>query len=94
METLTIEAVEKTMVDTIQEIADDLGIDMNVEINSRPGSAGISSHILVSVMAKLESILDVKIPDNCYIFHDKITLQQLSVREATQKLLKVIKRKK
>jgi len=42
-------------------------------------------------MAKLEDILNISIPENCYIFYEKASNKQLSIKEASLKLIKIAK---
>jgi hypothetical protein len=91
MADLDIEVVEKEIVKVVQEAADLMGVPVKVDAGCAPGGAGISSQVLVTVMCRLEGILNVIIPDNCYIFHDRTSLRQLTIREASEKLLKVLK---
>lgn len=92
MADLDIKVVEKEIVKVVQEAADHMGVALKVDENCTPGAAGISSQVLVVVMCRLEGILNVSIPDSCYIFYERTSLQQLSIREASEKLLKVIKK--
>ncbi|GAA3984740.1 hypothetical protein GCM10022246_40560 [Pedobacter ginsengiterrae] len=91
MADLDINLVEKEIVKVVQEAADLMGVAVKVDAGCAPGSSGISSQVLVTVMCRLEGILDIAIPDNCYIFHDRMSLRQLSIREASEKLWNVIK---
>jgi hypothetical protein len=94
MADLTIDEIEKEIVKVVQEAATHMGVAVNVDSDCAPGNAGISSHVLVTVMCRLEGILDITIPENCYIFHDNGSLRQLTIREASEKLLKTINKNK
>ncbi len=91
MADLDINVVEEEIVKVVQDAANHMGVVIKVDANCAPGNSGISSHVLVTVMCRLEGILDVIIPNNCYIFHDRISLRQLTIKEAAEKLLKVLK---
>ena len=91
MADLNINLLEREIVKVVQEAADLMGVAVKVDAGCAPGNSGISSQVLVTVMCRLEGILNVEIPDNCYIFHDKMSLRQLSIREASEKLWNVIK---
>jgi hypothetical protein len=94
MANLSIDAVEKGIIKVVQEVADHMGVAVDVNSACAPGSAGISSQVLVTAMCRLEGILDITIPDNCYIFQDRTSLRQLTVREASEKLFNVINKGK
>lgn len=94
MTNLSIEAVEMEIVKVVQEAATHMGVAIDVNASCAPGISGISSQVLVTVMCRLEGILDITIPDNCYIFHDRTSLRQLTIREASEKLLSVINKEK
>ena len=83
--------VEAEIIKTILEIKSSLKIEATIDNDSCPGSIGISSQILITVMGRISNTLGVIIPDDCYIFHDKKTKKQLSIKEAAQKLVKVAK---
>jgi acyl carrier protein len=88
---LKLEIVENQVKKIIDEINKQLGLNANITINTCPYDVGISSQILISVMAKLEDILKISIPDNCYIFYEKASNKQLSIKEASIKLIKIAK---
>ena len=90
MENLKNPKVEKVIVDAIKEVKDMLKLDVSIDGDVCPGDIGISSQVLITVMGRVSNILGVSIPDNCYIFHDNET-QQLSIKEAAQKLINVAK---
>ncbi|TMU54814.1 hypothetical protein [Flagellimonas algicola] len=88
---LQLEYVENQIKKIVEEINSNLELNANVTVNTCPYDIGISSQILISVMAELEDVLEVAIPENCYIFHDKADNRQLSIREASLKLIKIAK---
>jgi len=94
MKTLAIDDIEKQVIKVVQEAATHMNVAMKVDSACAPGYAGLTSQVLVTAMCRLEGILDIEIPDNCYIFHDNNSLRQLSIREASEKLWKVINKGK
>jgi hypothetical protein len=94
MATLTIASVEKEIVKVVQEAATHMGVAVNIDAACAPGSSGLSSQVLVTVMCRLEGILDITIPDDCYIFHDRTSMRQLTIREASEKLYNVLNKVK
>lgn len=79
--------VEKEIIKTVEEINNILKIEALVNEDFCPGSL-IMSQVLITAMVRIGRILQVTIPDSCYIFHDKKTQKQLTIKEATQKLIK------
>ena len=88
---LDIKNVENELLSSIEEIKKKFKLDLNITTDVCPGTVGIQSQILVTVMGRIARKLDINIPDNCYIFHDRNPRRQLSIREAAQKLIKVVK---
>ncbi|WP_298508131.1 hypothetical protein [uncultured Kordia sp.] len=88
---LKLENVENQIKSIIEEINGQLGLNASIKMNTCPYEIGITSQILVSVMGLLENKLDVKIPNSCYIFYDKQKNKQLSIKEASMKLIKIAK---
>ena len=91
---LNIEKIENELVSCIEEIRNKFKLDLTITKEFIPGKCGIQSQILVTVMGRIANKLGVNIPDNCYIFHDKKHRKQLSIKQAAQKLLKVVKNEK
>jgi len=92
MKKLTNEEVEEKIIEVVATLCKDLVVDITIDGDICPGNIPyMTSHILVTVMGRVESLLDVKIPDNVYIFYDKKNNKQLSVKEAADKLLKTAK---
>lgn len=87
MVTLNQDSTKARISAAIKETAKRLKINITVEDNVCPGNF-LASQILVTIMARIGRALEISIPDNCYIFHDKKTKRQLTITEATQKLLK------
>ena len=88
---LELKNVENEIKKIVDELNDKLGLNANVTVNTCPYDIGISSQVLISVMTKLEDVLKVAIPENCYIFHDKTNNKQLSIRDASLKLIEITK---
>ena len=88
---LAIAQVENEIKLIIDEINSNLGLKAEINNSTCPHDVGITSQVLVSVMGILENKLDVTIPHNKYIFHDKKTNKHLSIKEASIKLMKIAK---
>lgn len=84
--------VENEIIKTVKGLSSLLMIDENIDADSCPGSIGFSSQVLITIMGRLEDTLNVFIPDNIYIFHDKVTHKQLTIKEAADKLIKLAKK--
>lgn len=92
MREITNVEVEDKIIEALNVVCKTLMIDVSIDGDSCPGKIfGVTSQILVTVMGRLETLLDVIIPNNIYIFHDKKSNTQLSVKEAANKLLKTAK---
>jgi hypothetical protein len=65
--------------------------DAVINTDCKPGAIGFRSQVLVTLMGQLEEVLEITIPNNCYIFRDSDGNRELSVKEATQKLIKIAK---
>jgi hypothetical protein len=91
MEKLNPIIVEGELINLILEAKDKFNIDASISSDARPGSIGISSQVLITIMGRIGHKLGVNIPNSCYIFYDKKERKQLSIKEATQKLIKVAK---
>lgn len=83
--------VENELLKSIKEVKDLLKIDATISSDVCPGSIGITSQVLITIMGRIGNKLGVAIPNNCYIFYDKKSRRQLSIKEATHKLIKVVK---
>jgi len=85
-------AVEDEIIKAVKEFSNKLNLEVVVDSDCSPGNIiGMSSQVLITVMGKIEEALDVSIPDTCYIFHDKVTKRQLTIKEAADKLIKIAK---
>ena len=83
--------VEDELIKLIDEINKNiLGIEIDIDKKCCPAEIGISSQILITIMSRVGNTLDVKIPNDCYIFHDKKSGKQLSIEEAAQKLIEKV----
>ena len=92
METLESEKIEQEVIAIIKKVCEQQNI--NEEVNSAfcPGRF-IMSQVLVSIIPEIEIKTGLTIPVECYIFHDnnnKIK-EQLSIKNAVKKLLKIAK---
>ena len=91
MEALELEKIEQDVIDIVKEICDKHNIDKDVTAEFCPGNY-IMSIVLVSVaIPTIEVKTGLNIPVDCYIFYDKKKNEQLSIKNAVQKLLKVAK---
>lgn len=89
MLTLSINTVEEEILKVIKDTSKLLRLEGEIDENSCPGNIkGLSSIILVTIISQLSSTLNVEIPADCYLFHDKKTKKQLSIVEAAKKLIK------
>jgi hypothetical protein len=93
MATPDFDVIEAKLVEVVQGTADDMGISLKIDAGSIPGLMGLSSHALVAAMCRVEVALDVEIPVKCYIFLDN-SLRQLTIREASEKLFKILNKTK
>ena len=83
--------VENAIIQEIEELKGLSSVDANAEINNecKPGAIGVRSQILVDIMGKLEEVLNIIIPNNCYIFREKDGITELSIKKAAEKLIKI-----
>lgn len=86
---LKLDIVEMEITKIVEDVKSRMGIDAIITVNTCLNNIGITSQIQVSIMSRLEDILKVEIPNNCYIFYDKKEKKQLSIKEAAQKLIKL-----
>jgi hypothetical protein len=83
--------VEDVIIQEIENLKGLSNIPTETEISkeSRPGLIGVRSQILVDIMGKLEELLNVVIPNNCYIFRERDGFTELSIAQAAEKLIKI-----
>jgi hypothetical protein len=87
--------VEAEIIKIIIEIKDQFRLDQDINVDCIPGiMEGITSHILVTATGRIANALGIVIPNSCYIFHDKKDDRQLTIKEASQKLIKLAKNAK
>ncbi len=88
--------VEEAIIQEIEKLKGLSSMDSTAEINKecKPGIIGVRSQVLVDIMGILEKILEVVIPNNCYIFRDSDGIRELTIREAAEKLIKIAKHAK
>lgn len=86
---LDINLVQNEITNLINDINTNFCLNAKITATTCPNDIGISSHIIISIMGNLEAILNISIPNNCYIFHDKKSNSHLSIREASLKLIKM-----
>lgn len=78
--------IEDAIIEEVKKLRGLSTVDADAKIdkNCEPGLIGVRSHVLVDVMGILEEILQIVIPDNCYIFREN--RKELSIKEAAVKL--------
>lgn len=88
--------VEEAIISEVEKLRALPSVDSTAEISKecKPGTIGIRSQVLVDLMGRLEEILEIVIPNNCYIFRASDGIQELSIKEATEKLIKIAKHAK
>jgi hypothetical protein len=96
MMNLEIKTVEDAIILEIEEVKGLSSVHANAKIDKdcKPGLIGIRSQVLVDIMGKLEEILSIVIPNNCYIFRAKDGITELSINQAAEKLIKIAKHAK
>ena len=90
MVALSYDSVEKEIVRSVDEIKQVFKLKAAFDSETCPGDV-LTSQVLVTVIARLAKKLGVTLPNGCYIFHDKKTKRQLSIKEASEKFLKEAK---
>jgi hypothetical protein len=90
---IDVQKIEDTILQEIESLKGMPSVDPDAKIDKdcKPGIIGIRSQILVNIMGRLEEILEVEIPNNCYIFRDTDGIRELNIREAAEKLQKIAK---
>jgi hypothetical protein len=91
MITLNQELVENELIKAIDEVNAAFKLGAVINRDSCPDTIGIRSPVLITIMARVSVILEATIPDNCYIFHDKVSHSQLTIKEAAFKFIKLAK---
>jgi hypothetical protein len=93
MVNIDIQNIEDTILQEIENLKSMPSVDPDAKIDKdcKPGMIGLRSQILVTIMGRLEEILEVEIPHNCYIFRDTDGIRELNIREAAEKLQKIAK---
>ncbi|WP_273210097.1 hypothetical protein [Runella zeae] len=92
MKDVNLDIVELELIKLIDEINKNvLQSEIEVDATFCPGDTGISSQIILTIISRVSSILEITIPDDCYIFYDKKEHRQLTIKEAAQKLIEKAK---
>jgi hypothetical protein len=88
--------VENAILEEVEKLKglSSVNVDAEINIDCKPGIIGIRSHVLVDITGILEEVLEIIIPNNCYIFRDSDGIRELSIREAAEKLIKIAKHAK
>ena len=79
----------KEIINVLEEVCSMLDMQHAIDIHFIPGNC-IMSQVLISITPMLEQKLNIVIPEKEYIFFDSKTKKQLTIGEATNKLLKII----
>ena len=82
---IELDVIEEKIAKVLEELKDELETEVTINGECRPG-AFFKSNVLVTAINRVANVLEVIIPDNCYIFFDKKEHKQLSVREAALKV--------
>lgn len=91
MNTIDSVEIEQDLIKIVKRTCEQLSIEQDVSVDFCPGNF-IMSQILVSIIPEIEIITGMKIPLDCYIFYDNNkNKEQLTIRAAVQKLLKLVK---
>lgn len=90
MNTLQAAIVENELTALIKDYCETLELDLPKTIDSDfiPGNF-IKSQVLLTAICDIAVILNVEIPNNCYVFFEKNQRRQLSIKETVQKILEV-----
>lgn len=81
--------MESQIIDIISNICHQHNITENITSDFCPGMY-IMSQVLVSIIPEIEIRTGLTVPIDCYIFHDSNkSKEQLSIKDAVNKLLKV-----
>lgn len=86
-------STQEGIINAIKDVCSILEYTHQVDGEFVPGNY-IMSQVLISFTSQIELNLDVKIPEQVYIFYDCENKIQLSIKEATQKLIHIIKKGK
>lgn len=89
MRKLDQKTVEAVIIRAVKDLNINLKIGADVNANCSPGDI-FASQVLVDLTPSLEEALDITIPLKEYIFFDKPSHRQLTIKEATEKLIKIV----
>lgn len=84
---ITATEAEQKIIEVVKKVASDMQVGMNVDADCIPGNL-IASYALVTAISRIADAINAIVPDNCYIFHERKTKRQLSIKEAALKLIK------
>lgn len=88
MEKIRLEKIEQDIVNIIIRQCEIFNVKEEVNSDFCPGKF-IMSQALVSIVPEIESLTGIKIPLECYIFHDNNKdKKKISIKEAVLKLIK------
>jgi hypothetical protein len=90
MEALSLKKAGEVIMVVVKTLCDQLQIDEEVDLESCPGKY-LKSDALVSAIPSIEEALGIKIPLDCYIFHDNNrNKEKLTIKAAAAKLLTIV----
>lgn len=84
---------QEGIINAIKDVCSILEYTHQVDGDFVPGNY-IMSQVLISFTSQIEVNLSIEIPEQVYIFYDCKNKIQLSIKEATQKLIHILKKGK
>lgn len=91
MSSLDLEKIETEIINVINKVCKQQKIDAKVDSEFCPGKF-IMSQVLISIIPEIEIKTGVKVPLECYIFHENNkNREQLSIKNVAKKLINVAK---
>jgi len=91
MKKLDHKIVEAEIIKAVTDLNVNLKIGAEISTTCCPGNSGFASQVLLDLMVSLELALGVTIPLKEYIFFDKASHKQLTIKAAAEKLIKIAK---
>lgn len=74
--------VEAVLIEALEEINEKWKLGANINSGYCPGAGGlIGSQVLVSVTCQIADILDIKIPDNVYLFLTRMSIDSSQLQK-------------
>ncbi len=88
---IRLDQVIEGLTTLIQDTKNELNIEASIDEETRPLKI-IKSEVLVDIIGRLEDLLGVQIPANCYPFFDKEKCEELSIKQAAQIIMHKMKK--